>query len=42
MGYGLDKAAVEAVMTGWRFKPGTVNGEPVRVLITVEINFAIR
>lgn len=33
-----DQTAVEALKQ-WRFKPGTKNGQAVRVKITVEINF---
>jgi TonB family protein len=33
-----DQTAVEALKQ-WRFKPGTKNGQAVRVRITVEINF---
>jgi TonB family protein len=33
-----DKLALDALKQ-WRFKPGTKNGQPVRVKINVEINF---
>ncbi len=33
-----DKLALEALKQ-WRFSPGTKNGRPVRVKISVEINF---
>ncbi len=33
-----DQTAIEALKQ-WRFKPGTKNGQAVRVKITVEINF---
>jgi periplasmic protein TonB len=36
----LDQNAIEAVRQ-WRFKPGTKNGEPVRVKAAVEINFRL-
>jgi TonB family protein len=42
LGYGLDEAAIEAVMTEWRFKPATLNGEPIDHPSTIEFNFALR
>jgi TonB family protein len=36
--YGLDQNAVDAVMR-YRFKPAMRDGEPVPVIITVEVNF---
>lgn len=33
-----DKTAVEAVKQ-WRFQPGTKAGQPVRVKVTVEVDF---
>jgi TonB family protein len=33
-----DRTAVEAV-TQWRFQPGTKNGRPVNVRVTVEVDF---
>ena len=33
-----DRNAVEAVKE-WRFQPGTKRGEPVKVKVTVEVNF---
>jgi TonB family protein len=38
--YGLDDAAVKTLKQ-WRFRPGTKDGTPVRVAITVEILFTI-
>jgi len=38
LGSGLDETAVEAVKQ-WRFKPGTKDGNPVAVRITVETDF---
>ena len=35
---GLDRAAYEAVRR-WRFQPATKNGQPVPVMINVEVNF---
>ncbi len=38
LGLGLDEHAVEAVR-GWRFVPGMLEGDPVNVQATVEVNF---
>jgi len=38
LGCGLDAKAVEAV-EAWRFNPAEKDGQPVRVLIAVEVNF---
>jgi TonB family protein len=38
---GLDQEAIKAVKQ-WRFKPGTKDGKPVRVLITLELTFTLR
>jgi outer membrane biosynthesis protein TonB len=35
---GLDEKAVEALRM-WRFQPGTKDGHPVAVEISVEVNF---
>jgi TonB family protein len=40
LGMGLDEKALEAVRQ-YRFKPGTLNGKPVAVVITIEVNFHI-
>jgi TonB family protein len=40
LGLGLDEKAVEAVRR-WRFKPGTMGGQPVPVLGEVEVNFRL-
>ena len=37
----LDEQALNAVRD-WRFAPGTMNGKPVPVLITIELTFTIR
>jgi TonB family protein len=39
--YGLDEAAVRAVEQ-WRFTPGTKNGRPVPVVVTLEVRFSLR
>jgi TonB family protein len=40
LGMGLDEKALEAVRQ-YRFKPGTLDGKPVSVAITIEVNFHI-
>jgi periplasmic protein TonB len=40
LGMGLDEKAVEAV-TRWRFRPATLNGQPVATQIAVEVNFRL-
>jgi hypothetical protein len=37
---GLDEKAIEAVRR-WRFKPSTKDGQPVAVMINVEVNFIL-
>ena len=39
--FGLDQEAVDAARK-WRFAPGTRLGEPVPVLITIELTFTLR
>ena len=39
--YGLGEAAREAV-SRWRFRPATINGEPIDVYYTVTVNFRLR
>jgi TonB family protein len=39
--YGLDSEAVKA-LEQWRFRPGTKNGKPVAVRISVEMVFTLR
>ena len=38
--FGLDAAAVEAVKK-WKFRPGTLNGQPVDVLYNLTVNFKL-
>ncbi len=40
LGLGLDQKAIEAIQQ-WRFKPGTKEGQPVSVIVTVEVNFRL-
>src|SRR3954470_12505190 len=39
--FGLDQAAIDAVKQ-WRFEPGTLDGNPVRVMVTVDLSFVLR
>jgi TonB family protein len=39
--FGLDQEAIKAAKQ-WRFRPGTRLGEPVSVLITIELAFTLR
>jgi len=39
--YGLDEQAVIA-MKKWQFKPGTKDGKPVAVEVTVEMSFRLK
>jgi TonB family protein len=41
LGYGLDESAINTVGSGWRFKPGTRNGEPVDVQANIEVSFRL-
>lgn len=40
LGMGLDEKALDAVRT-WRFRPATLNGQPVAAQIAVEVNFRL-
>jgi periplasmic protein TonB len=40
LGMGLDEKAIEAV-SRWRFKPATLNGQPVATQIAVEVDFRL-
>jgi len=40
IGFGLDDQAVRAVEQ-WRFSPAKRNGEPLEVLVNVEVNFKL-
>jgi TonB family protein len=41
LGHGLDESAIQTIAARWRFKPGTLNGEDVDVLATIEISFRL-
>ncbi|MFN2441722.1 MAG: energy transducer TonB, partial [Thermoanaerobaculia bacterium] len=38
--FGLDQAAADAVRR-WRFRPGTLNGQPVDVIFNLTVNFKL-
>lgn len=37
----LDWAAIQAA-TGWRFKPATLNGQPVAIVVNMEVTFTMK
>lgn len=39
--YGLDQAAIDAARQ-WRFRPGTKDGVPVAVRVTIELTFTLK
>jgi periplasmic protein TonB len=39
--FGLDQAAIAAARQ-WRFRPGSIAGDPVPVAITIELVFSVR
>jgi protein TonB len=39
--FGLDQEAIAAARQ-WRFAPGTLRGEAVPVLVTIELTFTLR
>jgi len=42
LGFGLEEKAIEEIATNWKFRPGTLNGRPVDVLATIEVQFNLR
>ncbi len=40
LGMGLDEKAIEAVHQ-WRFEPGTKDGQPVPVEVSMEVSFRL-
>ena len=41
LGMGLDESAIAAVEQ-WRYSPTLLNGNPVKVLTTVSVNFSLQ
>ena len=39
--YGLDQEAIKAAKQ-WKFKPGTKDGKPVAVVVTIELTFTLK
>jgi TonB family protein len=39
--FGLDQEAIKAAKQ-WRFRPGMRQGEPVAVLVRIELDFTLR
>jgi TonB family protein len=39
LGYGLDESVINTIVTKWRFRPGTLNGEPIDVIANEEVRF---
>ena len=42
LGHGLEEQAIQEIATNWRFRPGMLNGGPVDVLATIEVQFNLR
>jgi TonB family protein len=40
LGLGLDQKAIEAIQQ-WRFNPGKKDGQPVSVMVNIEVNFRL-
>jgi TonB family protein len=41
LGYGLDESTVNTISREWKFKPGTLNDEPVDVSVVMEVSFRL-
>ncbi len=41
LGYGLDESVVNTLSRQWKFKPGTLNDEPVDVSVVMEVSFRL-
>ena len=42
LGYGLEQQAIKEIVTNWRFRPATYQGNPVDLLATIEVTFSLR
>ena len=40
--YGLVESAIKEISENWRFKPGMIEGKPVDILATIEVQFNLR
>lgn len=41
LGYGLDESVVQTIAKKWKFKPGTLNEQPVSVSVVMEVSFRL-
>lgn len=41
LGHGLDESAIRTIAEEWRFRPGTLNGQPVDVKANIEVSFRL-
>jgi TonB family protein len=41
LGYGLDESAINTIKAEWKFQPGTLNGQPVDVIVHIETSFRL-
>ena len=41
LGYGLDESAVNTISKAWQFEPGMLNGQPVDVMVSMEVSFRL-
>jgi TonB family protein len=41
LGYGLDESAISTIATKWRFRPGTLKGEPVDAAVDIAVSFRL-
>jgi TonB family protein len=42
IGYGLADSAIQEIEQNWRFEPGTLDGKPVDVQATIEVQFRLK
>jgi TonB family protein len=41
LGYGLDESVINTLSRQWKFKPGTLNEDPVDVSVVMEVSFRL-